>query len=239
MKVILSRVASATIGFLLLAATVQSQQSDQNRPLGDVARDQKQARKQQKKTAEKMYTEIDASTDTAEPEKEEVDSQPSSVKDTLSKASAETAKSERGQAEGGQLKTVHRPVFDRAKTDKPDFIIVPVGTEIRVDIVDGKVVVPVRVGFATPIPALSRASVKVNRGYSIPSAYNAYDNTANYPVPYIETADLTSITVGAVAYPVHATTVPLNSGATQENKASIPSIRDATFVLTAPLPIER
>lgn len=73
------------------------------------------------------------------------------------------------------------------------------GTEIRVDIVDGKGIVPARVGFATPIPALSRAAVTVNRKYY--AAYNvSYDASGNYPDTFTENAELTSVTVGAVAY---------------------------------------
>ena len=126
--------------------------------------------------------------------------------------------------------------FDRAKINKPDFLILPAGTEIRVDIVDGKVIVPVRVGFATPIPALSRAEVTVNRKYYAP--YNvSYDVSGTYAGMYTENAELASVTVDSVAYPVKATVVPLNGVAAQP--ASIPSTRDVTFVLTAPLAIRR
>jgi hypothetical protein len=67
----------------------------------------------------------------------------------------------------------------RRRATKPDFLIVLGATEIRVDIVDGKVIVSVRVGFATPIPALSRAEVTVNRKYYAPYSIS-YDASGNY-----------------------------------------------------------
>lgn len=235
MKAIVYRVLSTLGAILVVVSPTYSQQIENARPLGDVAREQQQARKQKGKTGGTVYTDIAVDPNKAEPNQEKANTEPSSGATEPSKSAPAAAKS---QESGHPLNRAHRSVFDQTKSNKPDFLIVPAGTEIRVDIVDGKVIVPVRVGFATPIPALSRAEVTINRKYYAP--YNiSYDASGNYPGTYTENAELISVTVGAVAYPVKATVVPLNGSAAQPTMASIPSTRDITFVLTAPLAIRR
>ncbi len=114
----------------------------------------------------------------------------------------------------------------------------PAGTEIRVDLVEGKVVVPVRVGFATPIPALSIASVKVNQAYYTPVFSVVSNSPGNAPVAFGENAELTAVTVRGVTYPVQANTVPLTALGAGRTR-SLMSDRDTVFVLSAPLAIER
>ena len=125
----------------------------------------------------------------------------------------------------------------RRRATKPDFLIVLAAAEIRVDIVDGKVIVPVRVGFATPIPALSRAEVTVNRKYYAP--YNiSYDASGNYLALHrTRRVDIGHSWFGRLSG--ESTVVPLNGGAAQPTMASIPLMRDITLVLTAPLAIRR
>ncbi len=134
--------------------------------------------------------------------------------------------------------TPRHSAFDQAKSKKSDLIIVPAGTEIRVDLVEGKVVVPVRVGFATPIPALSIASVKVNQAYYTPVFSVVSNSPGNAPVAFGENAELTAVTVRGVTYPVQANTVPLTALGAGRTR-SLMSDRDTVFVLSAPLAIER
>jgi hypothetical protein len=206
--------------FLLFAtlSIVQAQQAPSTKPLGDVAREEQQAKKQDKKTtAPRVYKDVGTALadETAPPESE-----------TATKPKAAVP--------------AHRSVFDQAKSSKPDYIVIPAGTEIRVDIVEAKVIAPVRVAFATPIPPMSVAGVKVNHHYFAPVSYNlSQGDVTNANGIYSETGELTSVTVRGVTYPVQAKPVPLNGGATYGTSASIVSSRDAVFVLTAPLQIER
>lgn len=78
----------------------------------------------------------------------------------------------------------------------------------------------------------------MNRKYYAP--YNVSSEVSGtYAGMYTENAELASVTVGSVAYPVKATVVPLNGVSAPLTMASIPSTRDVTFVLTAPLAIRR
>lgn len=99
-------------------------------------------------------------------------------------------------------------VFDRTKDDAPD-VLVPAGTQIRVEIsttpdnkLEAKVAFPVRVDSATPIPALSKATVRiVSRGI-------AQDpNTGSLRGANL--VELTAVTVGQTTYKVQADTAPL------------------------------
>lgn len=135
-----------------------------------------------------------------------------------------------------------RSVLDRPLGEKPDPIIVPAGTEIRVDLVDSKVLVPVRVGFATPIPALSKVAVKINRVY--PPAYVESGSTPQLSVParYAEYGEITAVTIDGKTYPVQTDSVPLaspgSSAVTLDNSIGS-SVHDVKFVLSAPLAIAR
>jgi hypothetical protein len=117
-------------------------------------------------------------------------------------------------------------ILDRPKDTTPDEIIVPAGTEIHVDVEDRKIVNPVRVGFATPIPALSKVALRVDRNY-VPYAYLV--NGQSYR-DYVDYATLTAVTVGDSTYPVQADALPLLKGATN---------REMIFVLNEPVHILR
>ncbi|HSS99821.1 MAG TPA: hypothetical protein VLK33_22455 [Terriglobales bacterium] len=133
-------------------------------------------------------------------------------------------------------------VMDHPLAAKADVIVVPAGTEIRVDMVDGKVTVPVRVGFSTPIPALSKASVRVDRVYA-PAVYDANGNLQNNTnARYAEYGVLTGITVSGTTYKVETDSVPLatpNSTAVSADNTMGNSPHDVKFVLSAPIEIPR
>lgn len=106
-------------------------------------------------------------------------------------------------------------------------IVVPAGTELRVDIDERKVVVPVRVGFATPIPALSKATVQVRREQITTNAY------AVGQVPYVDYVDyatVTAVTVGSTTYEVETDTVQLFKG---------PGNKEVKFILSKPVSVLR
>ena len=71
-----------------------------------------------------MYTDIAADPNKAESSQEKANTETSSGASAPSKSAPEAAKS---QESDRPLNRVHRPVFDQAKSNKPDFIIVPAG----------------------------------------------------------------------------------------------------------------
>ena len=109
-----------------------------------------------------------------------------------------------------------RSVYDRPDDSAADVVVVPAGTEIHVNILDGNVALPVRMGFATPIPALSKVTVKLF-GVRDYESYWEFSGLSDY-------ASLTSVTIDNVTYPVQTDTVPYYAG-------------EEVFTLTAPLTI--
>jgi len=99
-----------------------------------------------------------------------------------------------------------------------------------VDVDDHKTVVPVRVGFVTPIPALSKVTVQVTRAYVAVSRIDMpyYSGLAN--VDYSEYATITAVTVGGKTYQVETNSVPIFLGGTNS---------EMTFTLSVPLAILR
>jgi hypothetical protein len=82
-------------------------------------------------------------------------------------------------------------------------------------------VIPVRVGFATPIPALSQVTVDETRSYvGIPES-----SGTPYPAPadvdYVEYATVTAITVAGNTYKVQTNSLPLQKGATDREVTSL------------------
>ncbi len=134
-----------------------------------------------------------------------------------------------------------RSVLDRPLGEKPAPMVVPAGTEIRVDIVDCKVALPVRIGFATAIPALSKVSVKINRVYS-PGYVDASGTPVNGQSRYAEYGELKSVTIDGKTYKVETDSVPLatpGSSAVTPDNSTGSSPHDVKFVLSAPLSLER
>lgn len=220
-------IAAATAFLLIVPVRAQDSQS---KPLGDVAREQKNIRKQQQEktnetprtfTNDELTTASDASdADSARP------SSPADAKDTQPKEEKDAAKS---QTAAGDDKAAHPPVraaLDRPKDTTPDVITVPAGTELRVDIYKHKTVVPVRVGFATPIPALSDVTVQVVRTY----VNTTYSYRGMSYVDFVENATVTAITVAGTTYEVQSNTVPLMKGGTNS---------EVTFILGGPVNVLR
>lgn len=121
-------------------------------------------------------------------------------------------------------------VFDRPKDSRPDVIVVPAGTELKVDVDQHKTVVPVRVGFATPIPALSQVTVEATRSYVGMPDFSSTSYPALAYVDYVEYATVTAITVAGNTYEVQTNSVTLQKGGTNS---------EVTFILAAPLKILR
>jgi hypothetical protein len=107
-------------------------------------------------------------------------------------------------------------------------IVVPAATEIWVDVPERKVVVPVRIGFSTPIPALSKVVVQISRTY----VNNGYEDRGMPYVDYVDYATVTSVVIGGTSYSVQTDTVPLFRGEGAANA-------DVTFRLASPLSIPR
>jgi hypothetical protein len=110
-----------------------------------------------------------------------------------------------------------RSVYDRPDDSAADVVVVPAGTEIHVNILDGNVALPVRMGFATPIPALSKVTVKLF-GVRDYESYWEFSGLSDY-------ASLTSVTIDNVIYPVQTDTIPYFAG-------------EEVFTLVAPLTIK-
>ena len=183
-------------------------QDSTDKPLGDAAREQHDLHKQAK--GQKIYDNRAVAPPSSSDNPESTSSKsagasPDAPKpaDPAAKTSLPTAgKTEGAKAEVGV--TVSPMALDRPKTDRPKdsaaekadgLLIVPEGTQLTIDISGAKVVVPVRVGFATAIPALSMATVRLFlRG-------TAADSGA--------IAELTDVTVEGVRYNVVTGQVPV------------------------------
>ena len=230
------RVLSSGILILGLVGGARSQDST-DRPLGDVAREQRELRKQPK--PEKVYGNKDVapatlpdnsdstSSHSTEAKSAEVSSDAGKVIDAKAKTSLPAAGGmAAAKAEAPFSRTaLDHPALDRPALDRPkdsaaehadDLLIVPEGTQLKIDISEGKVVVPVRVGFATAIPALSKATVRV-------SLQGAGDS--------VSIAELTDVTVEGVRYGVQADLVAV------PGPQALPS--EVTFTLLKQVSIQR
>jgi hypothetical protein len=128
-----------------------------------------------------------------------------------------------------------RSVLDHRidEDDAEDKLIVPEGTELKVEIpavsnfpdgiYTGKVALPVRIDFATAIPALSVVSVKAAEYHSL------YDG--DYSFGYFEALEVTQVVVDGVPYSVQTDRVG------RPSYAAAPS--EVTFKLLKPLAIQR
>jgi len=239
-------------GLVLLIPAAWAQDSEE-KPLGDLAREQRDVRKSQN-APEKIYTNEDVA---PEPEPKVVDeadklalaagnAQPDSkpresasdarpaaqdASDQDASASGDSQKSQevapdskQPAKQAAQANHNSRPVTDRVKEKAPDFLIVPAGTEIKVDIseenpdrepehvLQGKVVAPVRIGFATAIPALSKTAVQLSLRY-----YDAGYGPGSQP-GYTNVAQLTAVTVDGTTYDVESNEISVGPtpGLTQE-----------------------
>jgi hypothetical protein len=220
--------------FLVLVSVAWAQQSPPAPSIVDAAREQREIQRQHDKSAQttKVLTNDDlvASSKTSTPDASE--QSPSGVnpkfKETAdSQNSSEPAIRETEASKGNsESRALAGPVLDRPQDSKPDVFVVPAGTELKVDIDQHKITVPIRIGFATAIPALSQVSVEIARSYvSVPD----FSTSISY-VDYFEFATLTAVTVGGDTYPVQTDSLRLLKGAINS---------ELTFTLMAPLKILR
>ncbi len=112
-------------------------------------------------------------------------------------------------------------VLDPPKDDQPDGFTVPAGTQIEVSIKDRKVTWPVRVGFATPIPALSKVVIEASE-QCYPVAQGSNSRLLQCDRQYC----LTGVVLDDRTYPVETRSCAVGDGT-------------AKFELAEPLNIER
>ena len=215
-------VFNVVLGTLVL---VWGQEPSQDAPLGELARLQRKFRLDGAlgMPPRKVYTNADVVSD---PIKDSVNSSATSKADLPKSSVPQVEMSAPAKKAELSAQSRTRSVLDRDQEPAPDAIMVPAGTEIRVDVAEGKVVLPVRVGFSTPIPALSKVTLQVSRAYT--SVLNASNGAPN--VDYLDYARATAVTVGDTTYEVTANSVPLLNGAAN---------KEVTFVLSAPILVLR
>jgi hypothetical protein len=219
MNRILAAAAGMASAALLVASAAYAQQDSHTSALGATAREQRELRKQRQKTTPPVAVHTDDEIATT-------GSDGAGKKASPSPADS-PAKPQPLAEEGKSLPSGRpRPVLDRPQDSAPDMIVVPAGTELRVDIHQHKVVVPVRVGFATPIPALSQVAVEVSRTY----VNTPYSATAVPYVDYVEYATVTAVTVEGRTYEVQSDSIPLLKGWTNS---------EVTFTLAGPVAVLR
>jgi hypothetical protein len=224
-----------SIGAGILPCIAQSQSSQQE-SLGKVARDlqqqdQDQTQKQKTSLHPKVYHNKDVVSNPSSPDDKGGDSSsPSSdvakngTTDKSCPVEPKAAQDEqkidlKPQNSRAVAQTLPaRSVYDRPDNSAADVVVVPAGTEIHVNILDGNVALPVRLGFATPIPALSKVTVKLF-GVRDYESYWEFSGLSDY-------ASLTNLTIDNVTYPVQTDTVPYFAG-------------EEVFTLVAPLTIKR
>lgn len=238
----MSRVVSAlgrhASAVLLLVSVAGIQLFSQTQSLGDVARQQQEARKQREKNGEtaKVWTNDDLTPGSAAPTSAAADAPTASGEGQGAQPKVRnntTANSQPVTAENKDSVSARAPatsVFDRPKHSKPDVIVVPAGTELKVDLDEHKTIVPVRVGFATPIPALSQVTVQVTPSYFGVPNFSGVAPYSGADVDYVEYATVTAVTVAGKTYQVQADSLPLSRGGTNS---------EVTFTLGQPLKVLR
>jgi hypothetical protein len=226
------RLAAGVIVVLAALSPSQAQQNSSAEPLGDIARKQREARKHQTKaTPPKVYTNSEAVTSAdaggAKPSSESAAQSESCAEKNKAAESAKDADcTKRDTSQSEPVKSKCAP--GRTEDTAPDWIVVPAATEIRVNIPERKVVVPVRIGFSTPIPALSKVVVQISRTY----VSNGYVVGEISYVDYVDYATVTAVVIGGTSYNLETDTVPLFKGEGAANA-------EVVFHLSSPLSIPR
>ncbi len=209
------------------------QQDPQSKPLGDVAREERQKHSQQKKSGTRKHIHMTGTAVTVPP----------SGTDPKGAAASSTAQTSDQVSQSRATETLD--TAEPIGTREPDLLIVPAGTEIRVQTLsglptvtrsgtfyEGKVVVPVRIGFTTAIPALSKVKIAVYSVYA-GDGYIVYGNSLFSPTGYADSsgyvnqAELDNVTIDGVEYTVR----------TKGTTFSVSS--EQIFVLAEPLTLER
>ena len=228
-------IAIVTAWMLSVSITVtHAQQIDNDKPLGDVAREQRAIHKrQQNGLTLQLTTAPKTGSGPGMPSRSDAkDSQPSVLVPTSGQEQpvpGPISQAEAGQSSEhvGEGREGHPASSLDASTNSDTYaMIVKAGTEIKVDVDEQKVNVPVRARFDTAIPALSKVTVKSSRQYT----------NADYPggnfqyTDYVDYARITGVTVEGTTYEVQTNSVPLLKG-----NAS----HEVTFTLTSPVAISR
>jgi len=238
---------------LLLASAALAQQASENTPAADIPIAQQNPDKAKRTAPKKIYTNADLASPESKPEAAKKTDENNGVASPV--ADGESAKADHfltpvltpAPTPAGQTpnscesasppasNTSRLPVLDAPKQNLPDVIVVPAGTQIKVDIsqenpplnvplrtFSGKVTIPVRVGWATVIPALTKVTVEVSALY-YPVA-GRYDN-----VGYQGVAQLTAVMLDGKRYDLQTDQVPLLAG----------SATEATFTLLDDVTLNR
>ena len=113
-----------------------------------------------------------------------------------------------------------------ATPDADNSVVVPTGTQIKIDLWDHNVAWPVQDGFSVLIPALAKVTFKSTTSQQV--IYGDYTGNGTIVLPPQKTVHLISILIGETRYPVEAdsVTVPQNQ-------------REIVVTLSAPLRISR
>lgn len=216
----------------LLASAALAQQAPESAPTVDTVNQQQQTTETKKVAPKKK---IYHNSDLASPETKPDPGSPTNVVSGSAAAKAGDSSTPAAPAGGSSEKTNRREaepsrssVLDAPKDNAPDVIVVPAGTRIQVNILDGNVTVPVRVGWATPIPALTKVAVEISVPY-----YPDYGPYYPGSVPYYnnlysaEVAQLTAVTLDGIRYDLQTDQIPMIGGS------------EATFTLQADLTLKR
>jgi hypothetical protein len=217
------------VALALLASAALAQQAPENTPAADAPKAQQKPEKAKKPAPKKIYTNADLASSDANPEADKAGTKDGpanpvaggdSVKANNSSTPAAQTSNSSQKANPSASTPSRSGVFDRPQQTSPDVIVVPAGRQIKVDISEenpprdvplrmfsGKVTVPVRVGWATAIPALTKVTVEVSALY--------------YPVPgrsvdYQGVAQLTAVMLDGTRYDLHTDQVPMLAGSASE-----------------------
>ncbi len=173
----------------------------QDKPLGDVAREQRERQEARKKASPENNLTGQGSEVAKDKIPESLSAQPAPLEKTAGRSA----------------------VLDAPKDNEPDVFTIPAGTQIEVSVQDKKVTWPVRIGFATPIPALSKVTIQATEHcYQVAQRPWMTGRLLQCDKQYC----LTGIILGGKTYPVAASSCATGDGT-------------AKFDLAEPLVIDR
>jgi len=197
---------------VLLASAGLAQQPPENTPAGDATPEQQKAEKAKKPAPKKIYTNADLASPETKPEADQKDSPANpvaggnAVKAGDSSASATPASGSAEKTNPSAPDTSRPPVMDARKHTSTTVAVIPAGTQIKVNVSDGTVMMPVRVGWATPIPALTKVTVEVSPVYY--PVWGGYSANLGYQ----EVAQLTAVTLHGKHYDLQSDQIPVQPG---------------------------
>jgi hypothetical protein len=216
------------VALALLVPAALAQQVPENTPAAEAPKAQQKPEKAKKPAPKRIYTNADLASSDPKPEADKKDEPANpvaggdSVKADNSSTSAAPTPNSCEMKNPPASATYRLSVLDVPKQTSPDGIVVPAGTQIKVDISEenpprdvaprtfsGKVTIPVRVGWATAIPALTKVTVEVSTlYYPGPGRY--------YSVDYPQAAQLTAVVLDGTSYDVQTDQVPVLAGSASE-----------------------